>query len=514
MKKTLLLLVFGTINFISAQVFTENFDGIGSGMSSWTIYNQDNLVPNSQVSFVDNAWIEAAEEFDNNIAMSTSYYSPAGTSNDWLVSPQITLPAGTKTLYFDARSYDSAYKDSYKVYISTSGNAVSNFTTELFSQGDGVTGTTGENVAWTKRSIDLSSYSGPIYIAFRNFSTDMFLLGIDNVSIVANTCTPPNRAFTTSAITNNSVTLNWNAITGATGYDVALVLPGEVPTVQATPTTNSYTFSALTESTRYQFYIRNSCGSSWVGPYSVFTSNSLPYNYGFETTAANEGYFADGWSGAFNLNNNAEAAYYADGVQMVFSNSSTTAVTDRWLFSRPIYLTAGEQVTLQFSTRSTSTTISNTLLAKVGTAPTVADQTTTLSTVSVIGTSFVVNTASYTAPSAGIYYFSFNHNNPITTALTSLVLDKIEFSSVLSSSSFENTNISIYPNPVNDVVNISSPDFEIQTISITDINGRVVKNIKVNNTTTNINVSDLNSGVYFMSVNTLDGNIIKKFVKN
>lgn len=87
---------------------------------------------------------------------------------------------------------------------------------------------------------------------------------------------------------------------------------------------------------------------------------------------------------------------------------------------------------------------------------------------------------------------------------------------LLNTKSFNTSsaNISIYPNPVNDVVNISSPDFEIQTISITDINGRVVKNIKVNNTTTNINVSDLNSGVYFMSVNTLDGNIIKKFVKN
>jgi hypothetical protein len=509
MKKTLLfLLCFPTL--IYSQIFNENFDGIGPGISGWTLYNQDNLTPNTNVSFVNGAWIRTLEEFDNNVAMSTSWYTPAGSSDDWLVSPQINLPAGTKTLYFDSRSYDATYKDSYKVYISTTGNNVSDFTTEVFTQGDGITPSSGENNVWTRRSVDLSAYTGNVYIAFRNFSNDMFLLAVDNVSLVTGSCDAPTRLITSTS-TTTSLTLNWSAIAGVASYDVALVTPGTLPVIQSSPTTNTITFNSLTPNTRYQFYVRNSCGSIWIGPFSVFTANTLPYSYGFETTSANGSYNADGWSGAFSLNNTAGAAYYADGSQMVFSNSSTTAATNRWLFSRPIFLNTGEQVTLKFSTRSTSPTVNNTLIARVGSSPTTLTQPTILSTVTVVGTSFVENSTSYTAPSSGTYYFSFNHNNPATTAATSLVLDKIIFTSVLSSSEFTKFDFSIYPNPVTNILNISNPNnFEIKNLSIIDINGRVVKN---QSDLSQINVSDLNAGVYFVTIESTDGKTTKKFIK-
>ncbi|WNM17919.1 T9SS-dependent choice-of-anchor J family protein [Flavobacterium capsici] len=518
MKKLLLLTLFGFSQLTSAQIiFQENWDGIGPGIAGWTLNNVDGLTPNAGVNFVNAAWVSTTEEFGNNVAMSNSWYTPAGTSNDWLISPAIVLPAGTKTLSWDARTYDPTYKDSYKVFISTTGNSVANFTTQLFAQGNGTTGSTGENTTWTRRTLDLSSYTGTIYIAFQNFSTDMFLLAVDNISITGNsTCQSPNRVMTTNAIGLTTATLNWDAVTGATGYEVAVGAVGFIPSTQTgTSPTNSYVVTNLTPNNRYQYYVRNSCGSMWIGPYNIFTASYVTNsNYGFETTAANGGYNADGWTGSFSLNNTAGAAFYADGVQMVFSNSSTTAATDRWLYSRPIYLTANEQITLKFSTRSTSTTVANSLISKVGSAPTPVGQTTTLSTVNVVGTTFVVTTNNFTAPTTGTYYFGFNHNNPATSVATSIVLDKVEFTTNLNSNDFLSNNLVVYPNPTKNIINISnSLNAVVDNVVLTDLNGRVVKSQKINATEGQVDISDLATGIYMMNVTTDQGVATKKVIK-
>ena len=86
---------------------------------------------------------------------------------------------------------------------------------------------------------------------------------------------------------------------------------------------------------------------------------------------------------------------------------------------------------------------------------------------------------------------------------------------LLGNSDFEATNldlISLYPNPTSSILNISNNNnFNIKNISITDINGRVVKNQE--GSLTQINVSDLNAGVYFVTVDAEEGKTTKKFIK-
>jgi hypothetical protein len=80
----------------------------------------------------------------------------------------------------------------------------------------------------------------------------------------------------------------------------------------------------------------------------------------------------------------------------------------------------------------------------------------------------------------------------------------------------ENT-VSIYPNPAFDVVNVSITNSNgtvaIEKASITDINGRIIKNL-TSVTNNQINVSDLNSGIYFLNIETNEGKTVKKFIKN
>jgi hypothetical protein len=59
----------------------------------------------------------------------------------------------------------------------------------------------------------------------------------------------PNVSVPTNLVTSNSITLNWNAIAGATGYQVNMLRPLEMPPTNITST--SYTFNGLTAGTPY-----------------------------------------------------------------------------------------------------------------------------------------------------------------------------------------------------------------------------------------------------------------------
>jgi hypothetical protein len=102
----------------------------------------------------------------------------------------------------------------------------------------------------------------------------------------------------------------------------------------------------------------------------------------------------------------------------------------------------------------------------------------------------------------------FDYNFPITTNeyVTTIqnLLSNQDFA-------FENEFV-LYPNPVKEVLNISSKNqTEISSIEIYNIVGQVV--IAIPNSTKTIDVSNLKTGTYFIKVNTEKGTTTTKFVK-
>ncbi len=77
--------------------------------------------------------------------------------------------------------------------------------------------------------------------------------------------------------------------------------------------------------------------------------------------------------------------------------------------------------------------------------------------------------------------------------------------------------ISAYPNPTKDkfVVDTNN-ESQIKAIVITDLNGRVVKNVNFENvaSTAQVDISDLNLGVYFLTITTDLGVGTSKIIKN
>jgi hypothetical protein len=73
--------------------------------------------------------------------------------------------------------------------------------------------------------------------------------------------------------------------------------------------------------------------------------------------------------------------------------------------------------------------------------------------------------------------------------------------------------VSLYPNPVQDVLKIrNESDSTINSVSITDNNGRVVLN--TTSFENGIDVSALQNGIYFVKIATDKGTSNQKMIKN
>lgn len=80
----------------------------------------------------------------------------------------------------------------------------------------------------------------------------------------------------------------------------------------------------------------------------------------------------------------------------------------------------------------------------------------------------------------------------------------------LSIENFTNSNIvSLYPNPVKDILNIDILDNTISSIKVYDLQGKLI----LEDTNTTINVNHLSNGIYIVKVVTEEGEFTKKFIK-
>ena len=92
---------------------------------------------------------------------------------------------------------------------------------------------------------------------------------------------------------------------------------------------------------------------------------------------------------------------------------------------------------------------------------------------------------------------------------------KFESDSVLGSSEAALSSIVAYPNPTNTILNIVSPHTPIVSIKVADPGGRAVLNVAVEEQHRyQLDMSQLQSAVYFVRIDTGDGSLTKRIIKN
>ena len=180
MKKILITLLISISYIVNAQTYFS--DDFSNGLVNFTTYDMDGLTPTSNVSQYFgtaapyNAWVGK-----ESCALSTSSYSPGGTTNDWLVTTlPIEIKSSQASLVWKARACSLSLLDGYKVCISTTGNKPSDFTDAAILM------IPEESYSFTTHEISLAKYAGSkIYIAFVNNSTNKYVLAIDDIFVGA-----------------------------------------------------------------------------------------------------------------------------------------------------------------------------------------------------------------------------------------------------------------------------------------------------------------------------------------
>jgi len=275
-NKTLLLaFIFSVIALQGKAQITEDFEIISP--PGWRFFETGGDDP----GFI--------QTFSHPHGGSSSFYhnddNISSTSTSWMVSPSHICGADDELRFWYYQNFTASYYNYSGVWISTNSvDPISNPSdfSEIQEFNASSPGGFSEDT-WTEFVYGLGAYDGQtIYIAFKYTGDYEHELYIDDFSIAsASPCIDPS-ALTTSAITAVTADLGWTENGTATQWDIELEATGFVPI--GTPTannvgTNPYTYTGLTPSTSYDFYVRADCGggntSAWIGPFN-FTTPAAP----------------------------------------------------------------------------------------------------------------------------------------------------------------------------------------------------------------------------------------------
>lgn len=468
---------------------------------------------------------------------SASYQGAALTPDNWLITEGISIPADANEPVFSwwAKAQDPAYpSENYAVYISTTGQAVENFTSSTPVY-EGVP--TGDYVQY---SVDIASYVGQtIYVAFRHYNvTDMFRLNIDDIAVIVTTDEPMivtnvtdldfgtivanNAAQLTATVTAYNLTEGITATTTApfavsldgTSFSTSVTMPAEGGTlyVQFAPTTAGAATGTVALASGNTTATINLAGSA----IECNTITTLPYTCTFAEDDATLNCWqiidANGDANAEGENMGTWAFYGADwsadndGVAQYFYAEQNAA--DDWLISPEITLGENTSVSFNYMVRS-STYPESFEVYVIAQGQTYQNATEVLAAQTYTNEEFEQHTISLSDYNNQTVKIAIHASSDANT--WGIVIDDFTVSATGTDITENAANsLSIYPNPATTILNVEAEGYS--TIELVNVLGQVVYS---NNITENmqINVSNLNNGVYFVRLNGANGTTTQKFIK-
>ena len=470
--------------------------GFEDGLRCWTMVSMD---PAN-----DNRFGIDTIAYTGNYGFKFSSYSSADDYNQYLITPEITLPTGEGKMFkFMYKAYNAS--ESFQVLASTTDNNISSFTTVLGQVLETAT-------TWTEVSFALPANTK--YVAINYFGNYQYYLYIDDISIdnlTAPTVTlnGPNRI-----MVDNSATFTANAPL-ATSFSWTV----DGTAVSGTTNTLTYTFTATGNYTVEVTAINSEGSSSANMTVEVFTCEHItnfPYVQDFETSGVFECWkFVDADGDGYNWNtdylrNNTTPAGHNNSNGLVGSASwaQTPLTPDNWMIMPAIDVPAGSNLYLNwfakgqdadYAAEHYSVYISTTGNNVNNFTNVVFSETTT--------GEWAGHYVELTSYANQTIYVAFRHHD--VSDMFYLDIDDISISAThVSIDDVIAANISLYPNPTNDILNVEGEG--INEIQLMDVNGRTVMTTAA---TRQLDLRGLAAGVYMVRVITNEGTTTQKIVK-
>jgi len=76
-----------------------------------------------------------------------------------------------------------------------------------------------------------------------------------------------------------------------------------------------------------------------------------------------------------------------------------------------------------------------------------------------------------------------------------------------------NYNVSVFPNPASDYLQIEQSEANISHIEIINLQGQVIKSQRILGNQSTLDLSNVSAGVYILKIYTNSGFVVKKLIK-
>jgi hypothetical protein len=460
--------------------FSENFDSVTTPQlpDCWS-----GLISSGVSQY---AYVETSTSADASAPNGVKLYNYSSTTGDIiLVSPRVSnLAANTHRLKLKAKNTS----EEQDIQIGTLSDPSDSSTFTLLETVD-------INTTFTEYVIDFSSYSGTdTYIGFRRLMSSTYTsVYLDDIVWEEIPSCIKVSSLTTSNITTTSADLSWIAGGTEAAWNIEYGVPdftlGAGTTVAVTA--NSYTLSGLTANTSYDIYVQADCGSGdtslWVGPITIFTGYCVPSSSSSSTyidSVTSTGEFSD--------LNNGDNGYSDSGYGDYFSTYAIQSLAGESfdLTATIVGGTAGFAVWIDYNndlTFDSTEVVYNTTGYSNG--------------------PFTATIALPETLADGDYRMrlivDWNDSNPDDACLAGTRAEaedyKITIDSSLGMDTLSTSNFTYFPNPVNNVLSIKA-QASIDSITVYNMLGQTVVRSTPNTTTTAVDMSELQTGAYFVQV--------------
>ena len=358
-----------------------------------------------------------------------------------------------------------------------------------------------------------------------------------NTLAAPTTCNPVT-GITMSGITAGGATLNWTAVSGAIGYEWAVTTSATPPASGTLTTLTTATASGLTASTTYYSHVRTKCSatlfSSWTTQtFTTTAASTCPAITGLSASAITTSSATVSWTAVSSGSLGYQYVINTTVTDPVGSGTNTTATS-----TNPTGLTAATtyyaHVRDSCSTTSFSpwSTIPFTTLAAPGgcnavTALAVSGITATAANLSwtmasgavgakwvvdnsptdptVFGTLSTTSTAAVSSLTASTSYYAHVRDTCGPGSVSAWVT--VPFTTPTGTTGITNINsgsapfsVAAYPNPATSelTLQVGGTISNSALLSLTDITGKLVRQMAITNSTTAIDVSTLAPGIYII----------------
>jgi Zn-dependent metalloprotease/chitodextrinase len=355
------------------------------------------------------------------------------------------------------------------------------------------------------------SFSVKAKDAAANLSAVSNIVSVTTLTPVPDTTAPTVATLTASGTTTTTTNLSWSGATdnvGIIGYDVY-----QGTTLKASVTTTTYAVTGLTAATTYTYYViaKDAAGNSSLNSNIVsVTTLAVPivtYCTSKGNSTANEK-IGKVVFGTIN-NTSTGTAGYEDftsiSTNAVRGTAYTITITPTWTATK---YKEGYAVWIDYNRDGDFLDTGEKVWTKSASTTTPVSGTFTIPATTTLGVTRMRVQMKYNAIPTSCETFSFGQveDYTINISLTAAGLVADTDSEI----SNENLDFTVSPNPTESRLHVSLSD-ENATYEIINYLGQEVKKGKLNQD--GIDVNELNSGMYFLKVNSNQKSVSKKFIK-